>query len=283
MPDKLQEAISAIKAGDKTTGKQLLIAILQSDQRNEYAWLWMTQVVDSDDERIKYLQNVLKINPNNESAKRGLSALQEQQADKPLQVEPPDVEPEPATQAKQPKKIKSLAKPEATNEELDLNKVYDYVVKVLDDFGMKKWGEGRQGCRFSKGRLYGVYYWQPVELRRKNGEPVYSFPKWAVLCNKGKVYRKAKPIVFYKYPSYTVELRPNESNPKFKISCGGYTRYDGYTDVFEDMEFIELKVSEKSLKRALAGILAEGYEPGATLTPNLTPSSQTGRGVKRIL
>ena len=63
MPE-LQQAIAAIKAGDKETGKRLLTEILKSDRRNENAWLWMTQVVSSDSDRLKCLRNVLKINPD---------------------------------------------------------------------------------------------------------------------------------------------------------------------------------------------------------------------------
>lgn len=74
----LQDAIAAIRSGDKETARQLLLEITGSDPNNENAWLWMTQVVSSKDERIKYLQNVLRINPNNESAKRGLAQLQPQ-------------------------------------------------------------------------------------------------------------------------------------------------------------------------------------------------------------
>jgi len=87
MSNNLQQAITTIKAGDKETGKQLLIEVLKSDQRNETAWLWMTRVVDSDDERIKCLRNVLKINPNNEIAKRGLATYQQQTLNQSQQIE----------------------------------------------------------------------------------------------------------------------------------------------------------------------------------------------------
>ena len=76
MSDRLQEAIAAIKVGNKTVGKQLLIETLKADQRSETAWLWMTQVVNTNEERIKCLQNVLKINPHSEIAKKGLSKFQ---------------------------------------------------------------------------------------------------------------------------------------------------------------------------------------------------------------
>ncbi len=72
----LRQAITAIKAGDKQTGKQILAKVLKADPRNEQAWLWMTEVVDRDEDRLKFLRNVLKINPNNEAVKRKLAALQ---------------------------------------------------------------------------------------------------------------------------------------------------------------------------------------------------------------
>jgi hypothetical protein len=88
--DYLKQAIEAIKAGDKTTGKRLLIdEVIRTNPRNEQAWLWMTQVADADEDRINYLRHVLKINPDNEAAKRGLAALEEKLAKKPKPVIPP--------------------------------------------------------------------------------------------------------------------------------------------------------------------------------------------------
>lgn len=84
MTDYLQEAINAIKSGDKATGKRLLIdEVLKANPRNEQAWLWMSQVVEADEDRINYLRHVLKINPGNEAARRGLTALEQKQAQKP--------------------------------------------------------------------------------------------------------------------------------------------------------------------------------------------------------
>jgi len=76
--DYLQQAIAAIKSGDKAAGKRLLIdEVLKTNPRNENAWLWMTQVADADEDRLNYLRNVLKINPDNDAARRGLAALQQ--------------------------------------------------------------------------------------------------------------------------------------------------------------------------------------------------------------
>ena len=86
----LKQAIEAIKSGDKATGKRLLIdEVIRTNPRNEQAWLWMTQAVEADEDRMNYLRHVLKINPNNEAAKRGLTALEQKQAQKPKPVIPP--------------------------------------------------------------------------------------------------------------------------------------------------------------------------------------------------
>ena len=88
--DYLKQAIEAIKAGDKATGKRLLIdEVIRTNPRSEQAWLWMTQVADADEDRINYLRHVLKINPNNEAAKRGLAAMEEKLAKRPKPVIPP--------------------------------------------------------------------------------------------------------------------------------------------------------------------------------------------------
>lgn len=78
MSNQLQQAIAAIKAGDKETGRRLLAEIIKNEPTNENALLWMTQILDSKKNRIKCLQKVLEINPNNEMAKRGLARLQTQ-------------------------------------------------------------------------------------------------------------------------------------------------------------------------------------------------------------
>ncbi len=113
MPD-LQQAITAIKSGDKATGKQLLIEVIKADPNNETAWLWMTNVVSSDVERIRCLQNVLKINPNNEAAKKGLATIQQRQASQqPPKVEPP---PKPTEPPPKPEPIKQVEPPQVTQQ-----------------------------------------------------------------------------------------------------------------------------------------------------------------------
>jgi hypothetical protein len=72
----LNRAIIAAKAGRKAEARQLLEAVLDTDERNERAWLWLSGVVDYDEERMICLENVLSINPAHQAARRGLAMLQ---------------------------------------------------------------------------------------------------------------------------------------------------------------------------------------------------------------
>ncbi|MCB0209918.1 MAG: hypothetical protein KDJ52_11335 [Anaerolineae bacterium] len=75
MPHTLRTAITFIKAGDKKTGKRLLLEIISNERHNEQAWLWLTEVVDQQYKKIDCLKQVLKINPHNETAQKELARL----------------------------------------------------------------------------------------------------------------------------------------------------------------------------------------------------------------
>ncbi|MGB8984484.1 MAG: hypothetical protein WCC12_21640 [Anaerolineales bacterium] len=72
--NKLQEAISLIKAGDRQTGQKLLTEVLNDDPRNETAWLWMSALVSGEQRRF-CLEKVLSINPNHPQAREQLAKL----------------------------------------------------------------------------------------------------------------------------------------------------------------------------------------------------------------
>ncbi len=74
----LASAIAAAKAGNKAEARQLLAQVLRNDPQNEPAWLWLSGVVGTDDERIDCLERVLAINPGNPHARRGLAVLRRQ-------------------------------------------------------------------------------------------------------------------------------------------------------------------------------------------------------------
>ena len=77
----LQNAISLIKAGDRDGGRRLLSELLSRDPANEAAWLWMSSVVEQDEQRRYCLQQVLKHNPDHTVAQAALAHLQASEAE----------------------------------------------------------------------------------------------------------------------------------------------------------------------------------------------------------
>ena len=73
--DLLKQGITALNAGQKAEARQLLMQVVQQDERNEMGWLWLSGTVDTDEDRRICLENVLAINPNSGIAQRGLEAL----------------------------------------------------------------------------------------------------------------------------------------------------------------------------------------------------------------
>ena len=81
-----QEARSAIEAGNRARGKDILTRLLKQNQENPDYWLWMSAVVDSVKERRYCLNQTLKLDPQNKMARRGLSMLGDLPVDESLVI-----------------------------------------------------------------------------------------------------------------------------------------------------------------------------------------------------
>jgi hypothetical protein len=90
----VRDAISAYRAGKKDQARNLLLQAVGIDERHEQGWLWLSAVVDTPEDQITCLENVLTINPNNEKAKQGIQLLTAQTASKPAASPSPQSEPE---------------------------------------------------------------------------------------------------------------------------------------------------------------------------------------------
>jgi len=70
--DVFQEAVDALREGNKTRARELLTGLLKNNQNNATYWIWMSSTVDTTKERIYCLQTAFKLDPENAAAKRGL-------------------------------------------------------------------------------------------------------------------------------------------------------------------------------------------------------------------
>jgi tetratricopeptide (TPR) repeat protein len=77
--DDLQIAIQAAREGRKVEARDLLIKIVERDPQNEVAWMWLSGLVDSLEDRIIACENVLTINPANEKIRTYLEKLHHRQ------------------------------------------------------------------------------------------------------------------------------------------------------------------------------------------------------------
>jgi hypothetical protein len=104
--DLLQRGIAALKAGDKAEARRLLGRIIRQNPRDEQAWLWMSGAVDTARERATCLTKVLEINPQNETARRGLTTLKKRLPTTP--APPVETQPVPQPQHIRPSLVQSI-------------------------------------------------------------------------------------------------------------------------------------------------------------------------------
>jgi tetratricopeptide (TPR) repeat protein len=86
----LSDGIAAAKAGKHAEARELLLRVVEADEDNVRAWLWLSSVVTTLEDREVCLQNVLALDPVNEAAQRGLAKVH-------AEIEAtPEIEPESA-------------------------------------------------------------------------------------------------------------------------------------------------------------------------------------------
>ncbi len=71
----MQLGIQTARQGNKENARVIFQQILDADKQNERAWLWMSAVAETPADRVRYLNTVLRINPNNSSALKELSQM----------------------------------------------------------------------------------------------------------------------------------------------------------------------------------------------------------------
>ena len=71
----LRMGIDTAKNGNKDGARVMLRQVLQRDRRNDRAWTWLAYVEDDPVQRRRYLQNAVRINPENKTAQKALDKL----------------------------------------------------------------------------------------------------------------------------------------------------------------------------------------------------------------
>jgi len=74
---ELEQGIAAARAGRRAEARERLTRAVQSDERNEQAWLWLSGVLDDPEDMRVCLENVLELNPANSRAQQGLRWIDE--------------------------------------------------------------------------------------------------------------------------------------------------------------------------------------------------------------
>jgi tetratricopeptide (TPR) repeat protein len=76
----MDEGIAAAKSGQAAQARDLLMQVVEADENNESAWLWLSGVVESLEDRQVCLENVLALNPDSVAAQKGLAWIDQQRA-----------------------------------------------------------------------------------------------------------------------------------------------------------------------------------------------------------
>jgi hypothetical protein len=78
--EQIKQAVAAMKAGRSDEARTILLDIVEKDERNESAWLYLSALVDTLEEQQICLENVLAIDPANEKARKGLQTVSQKLA-----------------------------------------------------------------------------------------------------------------------------------------------------------------------------------------------------------
>ncbi|GAB4448557.1 MAG: hypothetical protein Kow0031_31080 [Anaerolineae bacterium] len=79
LSDKLSRGIEAAQTGRKAEARALLTEVVTADETQLDGWWWLSQVVDSLEDKAVCLENVLALQPEHEAAQQALAGVQAQQ------------------------------------------------------------------------------------------------------------------------------------------------------------------------------------------------------------
>jgi len=75
LEDLMRLGANTAKAGNRDNARVIFRQVLAADKRNVGAWLWMASLADNEIDRRRYYETVLKLSPNNVTARKKLAEL----------------------------------------------------------------------------------------------------------------------------------------------------------------------------------------------------------------
>jgi tetratricopeptide (TPR) repeat protein len=75
LEETLRTGIAAVRRRDLEQGRELLLRVVDQDDQQEQAWLWLSVAVEKDADKMVALENVLTLNPTNTIAQKRLARL----------------------------------------------------------------------------------------------------------------------------------------------------------------------------------------------------------------
>jgi hypothetical protein len=82
----LQIGIQTARKGNRSSARVIFQQILDADKTNERAWLWMAAIAETSEDRLRYLNGALRVNPSNATALRELEKMKRKQVSSNTQV-----------------------------------------------------------------------------------------------------------------------------------------------------------------------------------------------------
>lgn len=76
----LNLGIQSAKRGNKDAARNLLRQVWQRDRRNERAMMWLAKIARNEKERREWLERVISINPDNETARNAIKGIEHKSA-----------------------------------------------------------------------------------------------------------------------------------------------------------------------------------------------------------
>ncbi|MEP7289199.1 MAG: hypothetical protein ABI947_25890 [Chloroflexota bacterium] len=75
LEDLMRLGVRTAKEGNRDNARVIFQQVLSADKRHINAWLWMASLAENNIDRRRYLETVLRLSPDNLTAKKQLAAL----------------------------------------------------------------------------------------------------------------------------------------------------------------------------------------------------------------